>query len=656
MKLYPDAYKLDVLYFAYLKTTSRSELNDWRVEGFSSEKRSDWLNRFAFKPIPFLSMEFDYIGPVYNQPHNPEQQLINKAFSRNEWNENYANALGQLTEELTSSESVSSITDSPLEALDLIAALSILFSSTEYGYCNRGLARRCGESLFERDKEGPYGLFGLAIMVTSVDERREWSDFAKQLLGDMEEYRAKHEEWWLANGNAVNIALCCDADLVERLKLVDPFWSEKQFAKKCADSIQAYDWSDCEGDVDEGYDPYSDYIGDIGLYAKASAYLIQDSLSESEVPDYLKALNSLGHVKNAQQMLDADKELREIAMGRNIVAFPDAVAHAIEGLGAKVEESRRSEKADFASLRKQADRLIRFSEEHGQALDDVRVSQKREERIAAQIAVSQDRTERMTHTVLFKIGNIEDTFECLRQEAEKITSEALKKCLEADFENAKVEARASFGPSWDKLNENQQSFVITAIYLYRTMPDDDEYAANGVMIVAMEAYESALASVFKYQWYDFLDRNKANLYCWPKGFKYWDKDAGRYCRRERKDADFTLGGLPYVLGYDRDEDEYREMKDNSHGRKWQMGAFLRNVFPGKNAWQVFTERNGLAARTFDAADRWRNPAGHTYEGSLPRSRARECIIEVLGIDSEIPENSLLRMYLSLLPKGYCPPE
>lgn len=178
---------------------------------------------------------------------------------------------------------------------------------------------------------------------------------------------------------------------------------------------------------------------------------------------------------------------------------------------------------------------------------------------------------------------------------------------------------------WNKLDEDSQSFLITAKRTYDMMSkmnDKEPLDYSGVCLLVTKAVEVEITKRFFDQYKEFLKKKCGTNIYWPKSLK--GKDKNKIMTRN----EFTLGSVIYVVGYDK----YFNIENKSDYNLFLQYAtnclFLQNCNVKE---EIKLDLNFIENVRKD----YRNPSAH--KSRMEFTTAKECLDYVLDVKHMLKE-------------------
>ena len=178
---------------------------------------------------------------------------------------------------------------------------------------------------------------------------------------------------------------------------------------------------------------------------------------------------------------------------------------------------------------------------------------------------------------------------------------------------------------WNKLDEDSQSFLITAKRTYDMMSkmnDKEPLDYSGVCLLVTKAVEVEITKRFFDQYKEFLKKRCGTNIYWPKSLK--GKDKNKIMTRN----EFTLGSVIYVVGYDK----YFNIENKSDYNLFLQYAtnclFLQNCNVKE---EIKLDLNFIENVRKD----YRNPSAH--KSRMEFTTAKECLDYVLDVKHMLKE-------------------
>lgn len=178
---------------------------------------------------------------------------------------------------------------------------------------------------------------------------------------------------------------------------------------------------------------------------------------------------------------------------------------------------------------------------------------------------------------------------------------------------------------WNKLDEDSQSFLITAKRTYDMMSkmnDKEPLDYSGVCLLVTKAVEVEITKRFFDQYKEFLKKKCGTNIYWPKSLK--GKDKNKIMTRN----EFTLGSVIYVVGYDK----YFNIENKSDYNLFLQYAtnclFLQNCNVKE---EIKKDLNFIENVRKD----YRNPSAH--KSRMEFTTAKECLDYVLDVKHMLKE-------------------
>lgn len=178
---------------------------------------------------------------------------------------------------------------------------------------------------------------------------------------------------------------------------------------------------------------------------------------------------------------------------------------------------------------------------------------------------------------------------------------------------------------WNKLDEDSQSFLITAKRTYDMMSkmnDKEPLDYSGVCLLVTKAVEVEITKRFFDQYKEFLKKRCGTNIYWPKSLK--GKDKNKIMTRN----EFTLGSVIYVVGYDK----YFNIENKSDYNLFLQYAtnclFLQNCNVKE---EIKLDLNFIENVRKD----YRNPSAH--KNRMEFTTAKECLDYVLDVKHMLKE-------------------
>lgn len=178
---------------------------------------------------------------------------------------------------------------------------------------------------------------------------------------------------------------------------------------------------------------------------------------------------------------------------------------------------------------------------------------------------------------------------------------------------------------WNKLDEDSQSFLITAKRTYDMMSkmnDKEPLDYSGVCLLVTKAVEVEITKRFFDQYKEFLKKRCGTNIYWPKSLK--GKDKNKIMTRN----EFTLGSVIYVVGYDK----YFNIENKSDYNLFLQYAtnclFLQTCNVKE---EIKLDLNFIENVRKD----YRNPSAH--KNRMEFTTAKECLDYVLDVKHMLKE-------------------
>ena len=211
-----------------------------------------------------------------------------------------------------------------------------------------------------------------------------------------------------------------------------------------------------------------------------------------------------------------------------------------------------------------------------------------------------------------------------------------------------------FGRSWDRLEKESRTSLISASVLWKLCADiKGDFDYSGICISATSALESELKKYFFVGFQKYLENTYGvpSEYKWEETFNNWPEillstSKKRYKRewnnykyqsgdrphiRKEKDTYFTLGKMPFIFGVRKDEDVSEEQRELLINRLNEYLSTFIIIPSDKTAIDVFIggeEENSFIDKCERIRIEYRNKAAH--DDILSEEQAKGCYHEVIG--------------------------
>lgn len=211
-----------------------------------------------------------------------------------------------------------------------------------------------------------------------------------------------------------------------------------------------------------------------------------------------------------------------------------------------------------------------------------------------------------------------------------------------------------FGRSWDKLEKESRTSLISAGVLWKLCADiKGDFDYSGICISATSALETELKKYFFVGFQKYLENTYGAPfeYKWEETFNNWPEillstSRKRYKRewnnykyqggdrpriRKEKDTYFTLGKMPFIFGVRKDEDVSEEQQELLTNRLNEYLSTFITIPSDKTAIDVFIggeEGNSFIDKCERIRTEYRNKAAH--DDILSEEQAKGCYHEVIG--------------------------
>lgn len=178
---------------------------------------------------------------------------------------------------------------------------------------------------------------------------------------------------------------------------------------------------------------------------------------------------------------------------------------------------------------------------------------------------------------------------------------------------------------WNKLDEDSQSFLITAKRTYDMMSkmnDKESLDYSGVCLLVTKAVEVEITKRFFDQYKEFLKKRCGTNIYWPKSLK--GKDKNKIMTRN----EFTLGSVIYVVGYNKCFSIENKSDYNLFLQYATNCLFLQNCNVEE---EIKKDLNFIENVRKD----YRNPSAH--KNRMEFTTAKECLDYVLDVKHMLKE-------------------
>lgn len=206
---------------------------------------------------------------------------------------------------------------------------------------------------------------------------------------------------------------------------------------------------------------------------------------------------------------------------------------------------------------------------------------------------------------------------------DKIMQTADMKHNQQQVEIEKRKLMCSFGSSaWNKMDASSQTFLVSAKVMFNQLigiTDIIDY--SGICLLVTKALEVEMSKRF-YRWYKgFIQSNYDDESEYPTTLMNHNNKLLDY-------KQFTLGSVPYVLGYKKQRKLTKKQIDNNESKLKEYAE--KELFSTNTDVDVLKVLKQYGEKVEDIKERFRNPSAHTNE--ISRTSAKECLEIVVDVE------------------------
>ncbi|MBE6502414.1 MAG: hypothetical protein E7Z79_08255 [Methanobrevibacter thaueri] len=180
--------------------------------------------------------------------------------------------------------------------------------------------------------------------------------------------------------------------------------------------------------------------------------------------------------------------------------------------------------------------------------------------------------------------------------------------------------------AWNKLEKDSQMFLVTSEITYNHLCDlGNKVDYSGVCLSVTKALEIELKKIFYKGFIDFLDENYEYSEYHSSFFNHDIIQKGNL----KKETKWTLGGIPYILGANKNKKLEPEIHENNASKLLEYSKHA--LFdPNKHSDDEIKKTLKFYGSKIDSiTQKYRNKAAHTYR--IKDSKAKQCLDYVIDV-------------------------